>query len=371
MICRYCSQEIADGSIFCSFCGERLARKKKGKKEIVKVPEPRQLPSGSWTIQLRKEGVSITEPTREACIERARATRSGYVKVEKAPPKQSLESVLSSYLKENTPVLSPSTVRCYEGIKKNRFQKYMQENVYTINWQQAINEEAKDLKPKTVLNAWRFVTVSLNAQKIPVPDVKLPQLVQDDTPWLDYAQIQTFLTGIKGKSCELPCLLALHSLRISEIRALQQDSIENDIIHVRGAVVPDKNNKYVKKETNKNATSRRDVPVMIPRLSEIWPAEGEPLKLPGLSPMRRMIERVCKDNNLPVITIHGLRHSFASLAYHLGWNIMTTCAVGGWNTPTCVQKIYTHLTITDKNDNVQKMKEFYSGKNTNEITNKK
>ena len=370
MICRYCSQEIADGSIFCSFCGERLARKRKAKKDVIKVPEPRQLPSGSWTIQLRKEGLSITEPTKELCMQRARAARAGCLKAEKKPPKQTLESVLNSYIENNSPVLSPSTVRCYEGVKKNRFQKYMQEDIRSIDWQKAINEESSELAPKTVLNAWRFVTVSMNAQKIPVPDVKLPQLVQDETPWLDYSQIQTFIKAIEGKSCELPCLLALHSLRISEIRALQQDSIENDIIHVRGAVVPDKNNQYVKKETNKNATSRRDVPVMIPRLSEIWPDAGEELKFQGLSPMRRMIERVCKDNDLPIITIHGLRHSFASLAYHLGWDIMTTCVVGGWSTPTCVQKIYTHLAVTDKNSNVERMKAFYNGSFTNDFTNK-
>ena len=110
MICRYCSQEIADGSIFCSFCGERLARKKKGKKETVKVPEPRQLPSGSWTIQLRKEGVSITEPTREACLERARATRAGYVKIEKAPPKRSLGETIDKYIEDNKNLISPSTL---------------------------------------------------------------------------------------------------------------------------------------------------------------------------------------------------------------------------------------------------------------------
>ena len=53
---------------------------------VFKVPEPRQLPSGAWTIQLRKEGASITEPTKDACITRARAVRAGFIQQEKEPP---------------------------------------------------------------------------------------------------------------------------------------------------------------------------------------------------------------------------------------------------------------------------------------------
>lgn len=370
MICRYCSKEVADGSIFCSFCGERLARKKKGKKETVKVPAPRQLPSGSWTIQLRKEGVSITEATREACIERARATRAGFVKIEKAPPKQSLKSVIRKYVDDNEAVLAPDTVRSYESMLKNRFQDYMEEDIHALPWQEMISTEAKKKAPKTVYNGWRMVTAAMNYSGLPVPKVNLPQSSQKETAWLDYEQIQVFVKAIEGKSCELACLLALHSLRISEIRALTPDSIKKDVIRVRGAVVPDKNDKMVFKPTNKNDPSRRDIQVMIPRLTDIWPKEGE-IKFQAASPLRRQIEKVCKQNGLPVVTIHGLRHSFASLAYHLKWDERTTCAVGGWGDPTCVHRIYTHLSKLDKNDNIELMKQFYKGEITNGITNGK
>lgn len=367
MICRYCNKEVADGSIYCSFCGERLARKKKEKKKLVKVPEPRQLPSGSWTIQLRKEGVSITEPTREACIERARATRAGFAKIEKAPPKQSLQSVIRKYIDDNEAVLAPDTVRSYESMLKNRFPEFMDQDIHTLNWQEMISAEAKIKKPKTVTNGWRMVTPALKHAGFPVPSVNLPQKVQKETPWLDYEEIQVFVKAIEGKSCELTCLLALHSLRISEIRALKPDSIKKGVLHIRGAVVPDKNGKLVYKEANKNDPSRRDIQVMIPRLTVIWPEKE--IKLQAASPLRRQIEKVCKHNNLPVVTIHGLRHSFASLAYHLKWDVRTTCAVGGWGDTTCVQRIYTHLSKLDKNDNIEKMKQFYSGENTNKNTN--
>lgn len=367
MNCKYCGQNIPDNSVFCMFCGARIARKRRERSKEIKVPTPRQLRSGAWNIELRKEGQSVTEPTKEQCIEKAKAIRAGYVKAEKALPKQSLESVIRKYVDDNEAVLAPDTVRSYESMLKNRFKDYMGKDIATISWQEMISAEAKNKAPKTVYNGWRMITAALNYSGLAVPAVNLPKSAPKETAWLDYEQIQTFVKAIEGKSCELACLLALHSLRISEIRALKPDSVRNGVIRVRGAVVPDKNDKLVFKKANKNDPSRRDIQVMIPRLVTIWPKDE--IKLQTASPLRRQIESVCKHNGLPVVTIHGLRHSFASLAYHLKWDERTTCAVGGWGDPTCVHRIYTHLSKLDKNDNIEAMKAFYNCKNTNEITN--
>ena len=119
--CKYCSREIPADSIYCPYCGERVARKKREKKREIKVPKPRQLKSGAWNIELRKEGESVTEATPEACTERARAIRAGFLKIEKAPPKQSLKSVIRKYVDDNEAVLAVDTVRSYESMLKNRF----------------------------------------------------------------------------------------------------------------------------------------------------------------------------------------------------------------------------------------------------------
>lgn len=368
MKCRYCSHEIAPECIFCPFCGERLARKKKTPRQEIKVPAPRQLKSGAWNIELRKEGVSITEATKEACIERARATRAGFVKIEKALPKQSLDSVVKKYIEDNTGVLSPATIRGYESIRKSRFQSVMNDDVHTMDWQALVSREAQEVSPKTVANAWRLITGALRHAKLPVPEVNLPSRVKSERPWLDYEQIQVFLPAVRGRKCELACLLALHSLRMSEILALEGGSVVDGVIHVRGAVVIDQNGQYVKKGANKTASSRRDVPVMIPRLLELWPDGADPV-FQKHAAANEMVQTICKRAGLPEITMHGLRHSFASLAYHLDWDIMTTCAVGGWSNPSVVQGIYTHLASKDKNKDIEAMKAFYNGQFTNDITN--
>ena len=371
MKCKYCTRSgIPEDAIFCCYCGEKIARRKKTPRQEIKVPAPRQLKSGAWNIELRKEGASITESTRDACLAKARAIRAGFLKAEKALPKQSLDSVIEKYIVDNTGVLSPSTVRGYESIRKTRFQTAMQEDVNGIDWQALVSAEAQAVSPKTVSNAWRLITGSLKYAGLPVPEINLPKQVRSDRPWLDYEQIIVFLEAIKGRKCERACLLALHSLRMSEIMALTPESVQSGRIYVSGAIVIDSNGEYVRKDTNKTAASRREIPVMIPRLLEIWPEEGEPLQWQKHAAINEMVQTICRGAGLPEITMHGLRHSFASLAWYLGWDIMTTCYYGGWSDTSTVQRIYTHLSKQVKDRDVQSMEAFYNGQNTNDFPNK-
>lgn len=373
VICRYCSQEIADGSVFCSFCGERVARKKKGKKELVKVPKPRQLKSGAWNIELRKEGVSVTEATPEACTAHARAIRGGFVKIEKTLPKQSLGVTIDNYIKDNKNLISPSTLNGYLSYRKTRFKAYMPLDVGGINWQQMINAEAENYAPKTVINAWDLVGLSLDYAKIPRPDVKLPKKRKAKRKWLDYEQIQVFCEAVKGKPYELGALLALHGLRRSEILFLSASDIDTkkEIIHIRGARVVGEGGKMVDKEDNKTPESTRTVHIVIPRLLEL--VEGREGRLVTTNPttLYGSINKLCKKNGLPEVGVHGMRHSFASLAYHLKWSELTTMQEGGWDDPKIVHEIYTHLSAQDASADIDTMKAFYSGKNTNENTNAK
>lgn len=59
------------------------------------------------------------------------------------------------------------------------------------------------------------------------------------------------------------------------------------------------------------------------------------------------INRVCRENDLPEVGLHGLRHSFASLAYHLQIPEMIAAEIGGWNDLSTMHKIYTHLAQKD------------------------
>jgi integrase len=122
----------------------------------------------------------------------------------------------------------------------------------------------------------------------------------------------------------------------------------------------------VTKETNKNASSTRDVHIVIPRLETLL--KGISGALVTVKPNTPYIEinRVCKAVGLPQVGVHGLRHSFASLAYHLGWSEATTMREGGWSNSKTVHDIYTHLAAQDANADIERMRQFYTAEKPND-----
>lgn len=99
---------------------------------------------------------------------------------------------------------------------------------------------------------------------------------------------------------------------------------------------------WIRREENKSARSQRVVPIVIPRLSEILKDHDGDI-CPLGDGVRRQINRICAANGLPEVGLHGLRHSFASLAYHLGWPEEETIRHGGWSDWKTVHDFYLRL----------------------------
>ena len=75
--CKSCKREVPDNATFCPWCGQKQVRERK-KDGVIKVPEPKQLPSGNWRIYLAAEKQSVTEATKDRCIAKAKAIRAGF-----------------------------------------------------------------------------------------------------------------------------------------------------------------------------------------------------------------------------------------------------------------------------------------------------
>ena len=339
----------------------------------MKVPEPRKLSSGNYFIQLRLNGTSVPVTASTAAECKRQAT---LIKAEHKAGKRlvstfdtcSFSSAIDNYIANRSNIVSPGTVRGYRSIQRNRFQSIMQKPIHSaINWQRVINEEAKLCSPKTLKNAWGLIRSVLDENNCPIPKVRLPQVVVVEKEWLTPEQIKVFVNALEDQDWAVAPLLALHSLRRSEIYALGQTKgidLKKGIIHVRGACVYDENENFVYKETNKNFTSTRDVPIMIPLLSKKLKA-GAKIITCAPNTLRRKINALCAENDLPKVGIHGLRHSFASLAYHLGWSELDTMRVGGWSDTQTMRKIYTHLSEIDKKKKTNSMTDFYKNANKN------
>lgn len=358
MKCKH--KDLPPGAVFCPWCGERLVKER----GAVKVPPPRLLPSGTYFNQLTVNGsrISISGETEEEYYTKARAAKMGLLGNKKAAPKLTLGTAIDRYIKENDGVLSPSTINAYKSYRKSRFSGFMDKDIGKINYQAMVNEEAKHAKPKTVANAWRLVTPALTAAGMDPPEVTLPKAAKAERPWLDYEQIQVFINALNGKNFEIGALLALHSLRRSELLHLTKEDIDldNELIHVRGASVWTSSG-LTDKDTNKNKSSARIVHIMIPRLKTLLePLQGR-LVTTYPTTLYSQINGLCESLGLPQVGVHGLRHSFASLAYHLGWSEQMTMLEGGWSNPAIVHEIYTHLAAKDVTSDIEKMKAFYTG----------
>ena len=230
-----------------------------------------------------------------------------------------LTAGMDSYISARDNILSPETIRGYDVIRHNRFQIYMDDAVKNIDWQKACNLETKAYSAKTLKNIWMLVASALREAGTIPPKVQLPQVVQTERPYLDPDQIKIFVKAVKGELWEIPALLALHSLRRSEICALAWSNIDlkNKRVKVSGAAVYDKNRNFILKPTNKSSASQRYIPIMIPELfTALQECEDKSGRVVTCAPdtIRSRINRVCKTHNLPLVSIYGLRHSFASLS---------------------------------------------------------
>lgn len=366
--CKSCKREVPDNATFCPWCGQKQVRERK-KDGVIKVPDPKQLPSGSWHIYLRAEKQPITEDTKERCVAKAKAIRAGFIEAQKSIPKNALtlRQAITLFMATNENALSPATIRGYDIICRCRFPEKIDSPLAdTAGWQEVIDTARKEYAPKTIYNSWGLVTEIMKENNIAPPKVRLPQKKQVEKQWLTYDEILTFVDALKGKRCESGALFALHSLRRSEIFGLSWDDIDlvKGRIYVRGSMVQDKNNVYVHKEETKNTSSNRTIRIMIPRLIEVLKQQ----KKAGLPPVRstpnsitQSINRVCAAASLPQIGTHGLRHSFASLGFHLGLSELEVQEIGGWRDHNTVRKIYLHLAKQDRLNAENKMEKFYKG----------
>lgn len=342
----------------------------------VNVPKARKLPSGSWFIQMRLggESVPVTAATEKECVRAAELIKAEYRngKREKAldGSKMTLGEAMDAYISKRDGLLSPSTIRAYKIMRKNRFQSTINMRLKDIkDWTSICNDEAKICAPKTLKNAWFFTaSVIREATGLTPPKVTLPQVPDAERPFLEPDEILTFVGALKGKEVEIAALLGLHSLRVSEVCAIDCENInfERRSIAVKGAIVPNDKNELVEKDTNKNETSQRHVPMMIDRLYDmLLPYKGKTGKLITLSPKQiySRINEVCRKCELPEVGTHGLRHSFASLAFHLGMPEQQAMEIGGWADSTTMHNIYVHLAKKDRLKHQNVMAEFFKNAN--------
>lgn len=334
----------------------------------MKTPKARRLPSGSWFCRVRINGkdIGITRPTEKEAIAEAMALKAGIKETRQQPKKITLSQAIDDYIESRQNILSPSTIRGYRSMQRVRFQSMMRKEIFSVTqaqWQSAVDAESRIVNAKTLTNAWRFLASVIYETTGQRPMIRLPQIIPNERQWLTPTQIPIFVEAVKGKKVEIAALLALSSLRRSELMNLRWKDIDLDagVLHVNGAAVLDENGVLVRKRETKNKTSRRTVPIIPPLKEALLNADrtGKYVVTLKLTKIYDHINRVCEDADLPKVGVHGLRHSFASLAFHLKLPEKVAMEIGGWANDQTMRKIYTHLAKEDLNKHAQSFTAFF------------
>jgi integrase len=312
--------------------------------------------------------VPITAATEIECERLAYLKKSeflaGKTHVQKLPKDMTLQDAMNTFLRKREKTLSPSTLRSYTSYSKNLFPDYRKKKLSQIKWQEMIDDELATASEKTVKNAWSFVSASLKAVGYPVPHVNLAKPVVPDLNFLQPEEITKFCQTLEGRSYEIPALLALHGLRMSELRGLDWKNVdlENGLIFVQGARVRGVSGDVDRKQ-NKNRDSSRYVPVMIPRLTDVLTAvtdkTGKVCRI-GSNTLLDDVKRCCRIAGVTICTVHDLRRSFASLCFYLQIPSRQIQEWGGWKDDVVLNKIYIKLSNTMKTESKDKFTQFFT-----------
>lgn len=346
----------------------------------MKVPKAVKLPSGNWRLSIMIDGqrISITAATKKEAERQAAALKSGAIQAKDPEPEAlTLTKAIDGYIKSKSAVLSPATIRGYKTTQKHRFPGLMGRDVRTItkmDVQIAVNVEAKKVSAKTVANAYGLVRPVLKECGVDVFGVRLPQVQKPVKKYLQPKDIGKLAQAVQGDSCEVPILLAVWlGLRRSEIAGLCWDCVDldNNLLHIRRAVVPDENNKWVQKDTAKNLSSQRtvDCPDYIMDKIRQLPRRADGRLFP-IHPdtIRKHVHRACAAAGITDTTVHGLRHTNAAVMKAAGIDDRYAMERGGWSCESTYRKTYSYVFDSDKADANKAINDYFAEKITHGIT---
>lgn len=287
----------------------------------MKLPEPKQLPSGAWRVQVMIEGkrVGKTFDTKEDALYWAAGIKTRSVEDSRAGNRITLERAAERYVENKSAILSPTTIRGYKMIADHRFASINKLRLCDISQEKVqrwVNGMVKEgMSPKTINNAHGLLSAILkefdNGRAL---TTTLPQKQKQEVRIPSEADLKTIAQAAKGTKYELPVLMAIWlGMRQSEITGLRWENVRDGRIHVVAAKVYDGEG-WVEKGT-KTTSGTRSIrcPKYILDLIAAQPKTTEyviPLTNHAIYDAFRAL---CKREGLPPYRFHDLRHANASV----------------------------------------------------------
>lgn len=336
--------------------------KKKSKKN--------KLPSGNVRIQVydytdengKKHYKSFTAATKTQA--KALANDWKAHKNDKKPESITVQEMIGRYidLKEN--VLSPSTVRDYRNMCKNRFGgSFGKIPLNDLNHQQIqlwVSDLSLTVGSKTVRNVHGLLSASLD---IFYPEfvlkTTLPAKTRPNLYCPSDADVKKLLRHIQGTDLEIAVLLAAFGpLRRSEISPLTDKDLDGSLICVRRSMVKNNDREWVIKDVPKTYAGYRNISLPDFVIDKISKKKG---RLVNLNPdqITNQFGRALKKVDVPHFRFHDLRHYAASIMHVIGVPDQYIKERGGWSSDSIMKSVYQNvISIESKKQNQKVNKHF-------------
>lgn len=341
-------------------------------KKSVSVPTARQLPSGQWFCRVRVRGqdICITRPTEREAVAEAMAVKAGILKDPKPKVEKTLRQCIDEYIRERENILSPATIAGYRVIQRNRMKLLMDKPLSRITERQiraAVNQDAAEVSPKTVKNAYGLLASVLqdHGSTVDMSHIRMPQSQRKEKQIYNREDLMRLIEALRGTDIEAPILLAVMlGLRRSEICALTWDcvDIKNRTVRIESAVVYDENNDAIHKGTKTAGSARTlgNCPEYLMAVLDALPRDGDLVCNMTPNVLSHRFKRFLDANDLPHIGLHNLRHTNASILLALNVPDKYAMQLGGWTSSDTMKRIYQHLMDDELLEATTRRNEFFS-----------
>lgn len=310
---------------------------------------PKKLPSGSWRCQVfdytdengKKHYRSITAPTKKECALLAAEFSSSKQRISKG--NLTVAEALEQYVSIKKDVLSPTSIRSYDSMRKNRFALLNDlpiQNLTNSDVQKWVNALTKKLASKSIYDTYGYLVATLDmfAPEIRLK-VKLPRKQKQEIHVPSDEDVKKVLALVEGTDLEIAILFAAFGpLRRGEICALTSNDIRGKTVTVSKSMVRDTRNKWIIKEPKTDASYRTVImpDFVIDRIKDI---EG-PLITVKPDTLTEQFERLFKNTDIPKFRFHDLRHYSASIMHAIGIPDQYIMQRGGWSTDGVMKAVY-------------------------------
>lgn len=334
------------------------------------------LPSGSIRVQVydytdaegKKHYKSFTAPTKKQAQAMAADWKANKDKAPAPVEDMTVYEAVGRYMDVKRAVLSPSTLRGYNGFRRRYFTGELGQrklsDINNIAVQAWISDLAAELSPKTVRNAYGLLLSTLDVfapeihLKATLPARKRPDLYcpSDD-------DVKKLLEHIKGTELEIAVLLAAFGpMRRGEICALTDKDINGRVVTVSKSMVqgPDRQ-WYIRQPKTYSGYREIEFPDFV-----VDKMKGIRGRIINATPTRITGDFIREINktDIPRFRFHDLRHYAASIMHAIGVPDQYILQRGGWSSDTVMKTVYRNVIDVEKAKQDRKINAHFEGMKT-------